>query len=196
MNPSSTSSFLQLYLFPFAALLITGVSALCDTYTTLVSSTWNLGTHSVSFDVKSNEVAKVVSGRAYGNVAGKGGGSALTLIKGPVQTEVSSSTFAELNIASFPMVTGPAKFILTSQGVTETGLPPTTNSAIVTIQTFPSMSGEGVTPFSSVVIPADAGGPVSVILESSVDLVTWTAALPGTYATSTQKRFFRVRAER
>jgi len=44
-----------------------------------------------------------------------------------------------------------------------------------------------------VVIPANASAPVDVILESSVDLITWTAALPGSYAPSTEKRFFRVR---
>jgi hypothetical protein len=55
---------------------------------------------------------------------------------------------------------------------------------------------EPLTPSSSVVIPSDSGGPVKIILESSTDLVTWTPALPGTYGNSTDKRFFRVRAER
>lgn len=49
-------------------------------------------------------------------------------------------------------------------------------------------------PSTAVVIPADASGPVSIILESSTDLVTWTAASPGSYGSSTAKRFFRVRA--
>lgn len=47
---------------------------------------------------------------------------------------------------------------------------------------------------TSVVIPEDAAGPVTIALESSTDLVNWTAANPGTYGTSTVKRFFRVRA--
>lgn len=51
-------------------------------------------------------------------------------------------------------------------------------------------------PSNAVVIPADATGPVQIILESSVDLITWNAALPGTYAGSTTNRFFRVRAIR
>ncbi len=51
-------------------------------------------------------------------------------------------------------------------------------------------------PSTAVVIPADSAGPVNIILESSVDLITWTAALPGTYGTSTTNRFFRVRAQR
>ncbi len=49
-------------------------------------------------------------------------------------------------------------------------------------------------PSNAVVIPADAAGGVQIILESSTDMVTWTAATPGTYGSSTQKRFFRVRA--
>lgn len=53
-----------------------------------------------------------------------------------------------------------------------------------------------IMPSTAVVIPADAGGPVKIILESSTDLLNWTAALPGTYGTSTTNRFFRVRAER
>lgn len=50
-------------------------------------------------------------------------------------------------------------------------------------------------PLNTVVIPTDASGPVNIILESSVDLVNWTLASPGAYATSTSNRFFRVRAE-
>jgi hypothetical protein len=58
------------------------------------------------------------------------------------------------------------------------------NSYLSTIQT----------PSNAVVIPSDASGSVNIILESSIDLITWTAAMPGQYGSSTQKRFFRVRA--
>ena len=51
-------------------------------------------------------------------------------------------------------------------------------------------------PSTAVVIPADAGGPVNIVLESSTDLINWSAALPGTYGTSTTNRFFRVKAVR
>lgn len=50
-------------------------------------------------------------------------------------------------------------------------------------------------PQNTVVIPTDASGPVNIILETSTDLVNWTAATPGAYATSASNRFFRVRAE-
>jgi hypothetical protein len=57
-------------------------------------------------------------------------------------------------------------------------------------------SGDDFRQSTAVVIPADTNGPVNIILESTVDLVTWTPAMPGTYGTSTQKRFFRVRTVR
>jgi hypothetical protein len=49
-------------------------------------------------------------------------------------------------------------------------------------------------PSNAVVVPADATGPVEIVLESSKDLITWTAAEPGFYGATDQKRFFRVRA--
>jgi hypothetical protein len=47
---------------------------------------------------------------------------------------------------------------------------------------------------TSVVIPSSAAGDVDVKLEQSADNVTWTECLPGTYNSSTVKRFFRLRA--
>ena len=47
---------------------------------------------------------------------------------------------------------------------------------------------------TSVVIPSSANGDVDVKLEQSADNVTWTECLPGTYNSSTVKRFFRLRA--
>jgi len=50
-------------------------------------------------------------------------------------------------------------------------------------------------PADAIVIPASATGDVQIILESSPDLVNWTAASPGTYGASAgTNRFFRVRA--
>jgi len=44
-----------------------------------------------------------------------------------------------------------------------------------------------------VVIPQNATAPADIILESSTDLITWTAALPGSYSPAGSNRFFRVR---
>ena len=48
---------------------------------------------------------------------------------------------------------------------------------------------------SVTVIPENSSGNVNVILEQSTDLVNWTAVDPGSFAPSTAKRFFRVRAQ-
>ena len=73
------------------------------------------------------------------------------------------------------------------------------HSAILTLDVDPSPPQQPPIlniPSNAVVIPADAAGPVTILLESSVDLVTWNSAQPGTYGTSTTNRFFRVRAIR
>lgn len=57
-----------------------------------------------------------------------------------------------------------------------------------------SLTAPSVAISSAVVIPEDAAGPVTIVMESSTDLVTWVAANPGTYGASTPRRFFRVRA--
>jgi len=50
-------------------------------------------------------------------------------------------------------------------------------------------------PADAIVIPASSTGNVQIILESSTDLLNWTAASPGTYGPSAAaNRFFRVRA--
>ncbi len=51
-------------------------------------------------------------------------------------------------------------------------------------------------PMGAVVIPENPLGNYTIIMESSSDMITWTAANPGTYGGSEQKRFFRLRAER
>jgi len=56
-----------------------------------------------------------------------------------------------------------------------------------------SMSSNSVSA-TSVIIPTSATGDVDVKLEQSADNVTWTECLPGTYNSSTVKRFFRLRA--
>lgn len=71
---------------------------------------------------------------------------------------------------------------------------PPTYQAIATVNVVRSVPATQLA--NTVVIPDDGGGPVQIILESSTDLITWTAANPGTYGTTSQKRFFRLRAVR
>ena len=51
-------------------------------------------------------------------------------------------------------------------------------------------------PSNVAVIPNDANGQFQVILESSIDLVTWNPVNPGTFAGNTPSRFFRTRVVR
>jgi hypothetical protein len=65
--------------------------------------------------------------------------------------------------------------------------PPCTNSSTLVISNY--------VPADAIVIPASVTGNVQIILESSPDLVNWTAASPGIYGPSAAtNRFFRVRA--
>ena len=57
-----------------------------------------------------------------------------------------------------------------------------------------SSSQNNNTSSTAVVIPTSATGDVDVKLEQSADNMTWTECLPGTYNSSTVKRFFRLRA--
>ena len=56
------------------------------------------------------------------------------------------------------------------------------------------LSNADFIPSTSVVIPTTTSGDVDVKMEQSADNVTWTECLPGTYNSSTVKRFFRLRA--
>ena len=67
-------------------------------------------------------------------------------------------------------------------------------AALVTVSVTRANAAPTIAPQNAVVIPADAAGPVQIILEASADLVNWVAATPGTYGASTTQRFFRVRA--
>jgi hypothetical protein len=142
-----------------------------------------------SFEVPSNVVAQVIHS-SCGNASG---GPALpykiyVIINGQTNGYYSSSSYPYI-IANPPTIVGPATITLVN---TDTH----SSLAVCTVQTFPASSTLNFTPSTAVVIPNDNGGPVTIILESSVDLANWTSALPGTYSTTSSNRFFRVRATR
>jgi len=89
-----------------------------------------------------------------------------------------------------PAIAGPATIQLSAT------IPAGANSVKALCTLKITRAADEIQPSTAVVIPADSSGPVNIILESSVDLITWTPALPGTYGSTTQKRFFRVRAEK
>lgn len=106
----------------------------------------------------------------------------------PIPAIFFNST-AESDTKSSPIV-GPATisiFSFTNQG--------SSYFTVETHSTIPFFATNSI-PSTAVVIPSDTSGPVSIILESSTDLVNWLSALPGSYGTTTSNRFFRVRASR
>ena len=68
------------------------------------------------------------------------------------------------------------------------------NEYILIFKKINSQSTSNNVSSTSVVIPQSASGDVDVKMEQSADNVTWTECLPGTYNSSTVKRFFRLRA--
>jgi len=81
-------------------------------------------------------------------------------------------------------IVGPATLQIT--GATET-------YGYITLQTH--RVGDSFNPSNAIVIPSSPSGSVNVVLESSTDLINWSAAIPGSFGSNTEKRFFRVRAE-
>jgi len=103
-------------------------------------------------------------------------------------TPNSSGSFV-VPLASPSIATGPAQIRLKST--------PTAASSFATLAIFRANAASAqpnLIPQNTVVIPEDATGTLQIILESSNDLINWTAALPGNYSAETAQRFFRVRA--
>jgi len=164
---------------------LTVLVARADTLTLAVRSTGIGGTSvSTNYVVPTNVVAQVIF--AHCRASSSFSSSILVTINGNTATFLGSSDGV---VANLPTVVGPATITLSAGNINSgSGL-----FAFCTIQTTSSLN---FTPSSSVVVPNDAGGPVTILLESSTDLITWTAANPGTYGTTSTNRFFRVRAQR
>ena len=63
----------------------------------------------------------------------------------------------------------------------------------VTVKITPAETTSPTQPSNVAVIPNDANGQYQVILESSVDMVTWNPVNPGNFGGNTPSRFFRTR---
>lgn len=106
-----------------------------------------------------------------------------------VTTQGLTLTYSSVNgvITNLPSIAGPATISMNaglSGGV-----------AMCTMETKSAIPYP-YSPNSAVVIPNDGGGPVSVSLESSTDMVNWAGCQAGTYSTGVSNRFFRVKASR
>ena len=120
----------------------------------------------------------------------------------PIATARSTDPFREFGFNSIAYAPAEPEKVMVAGPVTLTlpfeSLPETLNEGcLLTYRLKDNAANDtAITPAtgSAVVIPTDATGPVQILMESSTDLITWTAASPGTYGSSTTKRFFRVRA--
>ena len=140
-----------------------------------------------STNISTNQVMQIVSARLSSGASTH----ILTITKGTNSTTLTAADFkyTASQGASWPWpitISGPATVSLSLQSAGGDGF--------VTFKVFDTVLEN--TPSTAVVIPTDATGPVNIVLESSADLVNWTAALPGAYGASTTNRFFRVRAVR
>lgn len=183
--------FLKCYLTTAIVLLF--IPAAFAQYITLMAS--SLRTNSQTINIATNELATVVhlstpakSGISYAylEVVCKGHTNRYQVNYMIGGYDVNNSTWYSTH-ANLPVIAGPASLRLVGQHD-----PP--RAAVCTLQiTKPSST---FTPVNTVVIPNDSNGPVTIVLESSTDMVNWIPANPGTYGTSATNRFFRVRGER
>ncbi len=106
-----------------------------------------------------------------------------TIVIPPGWSSGESYAYAGLPVSQPIKVSGPGTLrLISSYADTKTAV----TFSITRANAVPS-----VTPSNAVVIPNDAAGTFQVILESSTDMITWTAANPGSYSGTTQQRFFR-----
>lgn len=153
------------------------------TFTNLVLSSIQNQAVTNSFTLGTNQVAKIIN--QSGDISGTGLAEVIAgvrILRG-FNGNWTGNTFY-----------GPAKieFYMPYPQVGPDG----TYTALLTFEINPTGTDLPIVPSNAVVIPADSAGPVTILLESSADLVTWNAAVPGTYGTSTTNRFFRVRGIR
>ena len=180
-----------LYLYGISWLSLLNVTAQTTQYVTLYTTN-----NPATFAVQTNQLVSIVrfSWASVGNpivnqvFASASDGTQLNV------TPLSSRTSASASISFFA-----SQIPQTFTGMTNVTLSGAASSpGWVTLQVVTPSSGSVVSnyvPADAVVIPANTTGNVQIILESSSDLINWTAANPGIYdPSSVTNRFFRVRA--
>jgi hypothetical protein len=152
--------------------------------------------NSTQFDVKTNTLVQILYFNSSTISDGANGGQETG--NASLSAQVNGLTFSSINGST---IAGPATIILTANAMAgaTTASPAVSKENAICTYTITQINNNNTnqfTPNTGVVIPADSGGPVNIILESSVDLINWIPADPGTYGTTTTNRFFRVRATR
>lgn len=136
-----------------------------------------VGTNTTTFNVSTGQVCKIV----YEASSDTTPFITATAMGCTVYIFSSASTYQFI-----PVIVGPATITLNGGGVA--------SQHLCTLEL--STPADSFLPSGAVVIPADSGGPVNIILESSADLINWYPSLPGAYGVNYTNRFFRVRAQR
>ena len=143
-------------------------------YVTLVNTNYSL---SVQYPVHTNQVVSLVGTYGTVNPTLLGNFPDGTTMKLPIPSS-----------GPFQMFTGLSNISLQAGNITYCATLQITTPASANVVS-------NYVPADAIVIPTSATGNVQIILESSTDLVNWTAASPGIYgASSATNRFFRVRA--
>ncbi len=173
----------------FAALVLcVAVSATSQTtqYVTLTGGNYLIQTNQLVTLVGYDWGAGLNRPTIYGNLSN---GQLIDLSPG-ISKNSSAGSGATANSQIPQMATGLTNiFVSNNNG----GIPAWATFQITTPTTATVVSN--YIPADAIVIPASATGNVQIILESSPDLVNWTAANPGTYGASAgTNRFFGVRA--
>lgn len=162
-----------------------------------------------SFTLSSNQTAMVISCACSSQLIGlnftKANGNSASTYISPTDSTYAGAVnqgflYARPSIQTPLVFAGPG-YLYLAPVTPAVGLPGSTQGSIgikVTTTTIASpgtVLGSGL-PSTAVVIPSQTTGPVNIILESSTDLVNWTATSPGTFGgNNSTNRFFRVRAQ-
>ena len=212
-NSPSRSSFLKTNRLA-AAILLAGFSfaRAAETVTLIAGATQTatgIATDSDSYTLPVGKIAVVES--AYMN--GSGAGNSLSIVRNGKRVFMISNNqgLSASNSTSSNNAVPPSKIVLAGplQFDVSVSVPAgsngTTSSALLTITIFTQAeytarvvgtqhTAQSGTASNAVAIPADATGPVSILMESSQDMISWNAANPGNYGAATPNRFFRLRA--
>jgi len=186
------------------ALLLTALSCHAQ-YATLVCRAYQNGmivTNSMAvLEVAAGKVIEITDWRTYGSatnihmrVAQQVGLWVVGSTNYPtnVAFDLTPATWRTPGTSATLTLAGPVSLRFDATLATDMSLP----FFLLSYRTFDQPGVSLTVPSTAVVIPSDEQGPVSVVMESSVDLVSWGSAQPGTYSATTAARFFRVRAIR
>ena len=139
-----------------------------------------------SIAIGTNEVATVLTGEGYGYVSWEKDG----LSFGGQSAYYAANEFNP-PAASARITHQPYKLVLAG--------PAKLNIACTSCEPYPSyltvqLDSDQFPPDKTVIVPEGSGA--NIVLESSTNLINWTAATPGLYTNRTGNLFFRIRADR